>query len=41
MKVKNSLSRTKSAGIPKKIVQNYLHHLSYTMDFQRDVRNGD
>ena len=42
MKVKNSLSSTlKSAGIPKKIVQNYLHHLSYTMDFQRDVRNGD
>jgi murein DD-endopeptidase MepM/ murein hydrolase activator NlpD len=42
MKVKNSLSNTlKSAGIPKKIVQNYLHHLSYTMDFQRDVRNGD
>ncbi len=42
MKVKNSLSSTlKSAGIPKQIVQNYLHHLSYTMDFQRDVRNGD
>jgi len=42
MKVKNSLSSTlKSAGIPKKIVQSYLHHLSYTMDFQRDVRNGD
>ncbi len=42
MKVKNSLSSTlKSAGIPKKIVQNYLHHLSYTIDFQRDVRNGD
>ena len=42
MKVKNSLSSTlKSAGIPKEILQNYLHHLSYTMDFQRDVRNGD
>ena len=42
MKVKNSLSSTlKSAGIPNEIVKNYLHHLSYTMDFQRDVRNGD
>ncbi len=42
MKVKNSLSSTlKSAGIPKDIVKNYLHNLSYTMDFQRDVRNGD
>ena len=42
MKVKNSLSSTlKSAGIPKEIVQNYLHHLSYTIDFQRDVRRGD
>ncbi len=42
MKVKNSLSSTlKKAGIPKKIVKNYLHHLSYTMDFQRDVRAGD
>ena len=42
LKVKNSLSKTlKSARIPKDIVNEYLHQLSYTIDFQRDVKNGD
>ena len=42
LKVKNSLSKTlKSARIPKSIVNEYLHQLSYTIDFQRDVKNGD
>ncbi len=42
LKVKNSLSKTlKSARIPKSIVDEYLHQLSYTIDFQRDVKNGD
>ncbi len=42
LKVKNSLSKTlKSAGIPVSIVNEYLHQLSYTIDFQRDVKNGD
>ena len=42
LKVKNSLSKTlKSAQIPKDIVNEYLHQLSYTIDFQRDVKNGD
>ena len=42
LKVKDSLSKTlKSAGIPVSIVNEYLHQLSYTIDFQRDVKNGD
>ena len=42
LKVKNSLSKTlKSARIPDSIVNEYLHQLSYTIDFQRDVKNGD
>ncbi len=42
LKVKNSLSKTlKSARIPSSIVNEYLHQLSYTIDFQRDVKNGD
>ena len=42
LKVENSLSKTlKSAKIPKSIVDEYLHQLSYTLDFQRDVKNGD
>ncbi len=42
LKVKNSLSKTlKSARIPESIVNEYLHQLSYTIDFQRDVKNGD
>ena len=42
LKVKNSLSKTlKSAQIPTDIVSEYLHQLSYTIDFQRDVKNGD
>lgn len=42
LKVQNSLSKTlKSAQIPKAIVNEYLHQLSYTIDFQRDVKNGD
>ncbi len=42
LKVKNSLSKTlKSAQIPEDIVSEYLHQLSYTIDFQRDVKNGD
>ena len=42
LKVKNSLSKTlKSAMIPDSIVNEYLHQLSYTIDFQRDVKNGD
>ncbi len=42
LKVENSLSKTlKSARIPKEIVNEYLHQLSYTIDFQRDVKNGD
>ena len=42
LKVKNSLSKTlKSAAIPDSIVNEYLHQLSYTIDFQRDVKNGD
>ena len=42
LKVKDSLSKTlKSARIPESIVNEYLHQLSYTIDFQRDVKNGD
>ncbi|MFL2660847.1 MAG: M23 family metallopeptidase [Alphaproteobacteria bacterium] len=42
LKVQSSLSKTlKSAKIPKAIVDEYLHQLSYTIDFQRDVKNGD
>ena len=42
LKIKNSLSKTlKSAQIPETIVNEYLHQLSYTIDFQRDVKNGD
>ena len=42
LKVNNSLSKTlKSARIPKSIVDEYRHQLSYTIDFQRDVKNGD
>ena len=42
LKVQNSLSKTlKSARIPDSIVNEYLHQLSYTIDFQRDVKNGD
>ena len=42
LKVENSLSKTlKSARIPDAIVNEYLHQLSYTIDFQRDVKNGD
>ena len=42
LKVKNSLSKTlKSARIPNSIVNQYLHQLSYSIDFQRDVKNGD
>ena len=42
LKVQNSLSKTlKSARIPDSIVNQYLHQLSYTIDFQRDVKNGD
>ncbi len=42
LKVENSLSKTlKSARIPESIVNEYLHQLSYTIDFQRDVKNGD
>ncbi len=42
LKVESSLSKTlKSAQIPKAIVNEYLHQLSYTIDFQRDVKNGD
>ena len=42
LKVQNSLSKTlKSAMIPDSIVNQYLHQLSYTIDFQRDVKNGD
>ena len=42
LKVKNSVSRTlKSAEIPPSIAREFLHQLSYTIDFQRDVKNGD
>jgi hypothetical protein len=42
LKVKNSVSRTlKSAEIPPNIAKEFLHQLSYTIDFQRDVKNGD
>ena len=42
MKVKNSLSKTLKLGSNSEdIVSEYLHQLSYTIDFQRDVKNGD
>ena len=42
LKVKNSVSKTlKSAEIPPNIAKEFLHQLSYTIDFQRDVKNGD
>lgn len=42
LKVRNSLSHTlKSAKVPKGIIREFLDQLSYTIDFQRDVKNGD
>ena len=42
LKVKNSVSKTlKSSEIPPNIAKEFLHQLSYTIDFQRDVKNGD
>ena len=42
LEVKDSVSRTlKSAEIPSSIAKEFLHQLSYTVDFQRDVKNGD
>ena len=42
LKVKNSVSKTlKSSKIPSNIAKEFLHQLSYTIDFQRDVKKGD
>ncbi|MBS91843.1 MAG: hypothetical protein CMM95_02165 [Rickettsiales bacterium] len=42
LKVKDSVSRSlKSAEIPTSIAKEFLHQLSYTIDFQRDVKSGD
>ena len=42
LKVKDSVSRTlKSAEIPSNIAKEFIQQLSYTIDFQRDVENGD
>ena len=42
LRVKNSVSKTlKSSEIPTNIAKEFLHQLSYTIDFQRDVKNGD
>ena len=42
IRVKNSVSKTlKSSEIPTNIAKQFLHQLSYTIDFQRDVKNGD
>ena len=42
LEVKDSVSRTlKSAEMPPIIAKEFLHQLSYTVDFQRDVKNGD
>ena len=42
LRVKNSVSKTlKSSKIPPNIAKEFLHQLSYTIDFQRDVKNGD
>ena len=40
--VKDSVSRTlKSAEIPVEIAKEFIQQLSYTIDFQRDVKSGD
>ena len=40
--VKDSVSRTlKSAEIPPEIAKEIIQQLSYTIDFQRDVKSGD
>ena len=40
--VKTSVSRTlKSAEIPPEIAKEFIQQLSYTIDFQRDVKSGD
>tara|TARA_B100000035_G_scaffold303348_1_gene301846 strand:- start:606 stop:2156 length:1551 start_codon:yes stop_codon:yes gene_type:complete len=40
--VKESVSRTlKSAEIPPEIAKEFIQQLSYTIDFQRDVKSGD
>ena len=40
--VKDSVSRTlKSAEIPPEIAKEFIQQLSYTIDFQRDVKTGD
>ena len=40
--VKNSVSRTlKSSEIPPEIAKEFIQQLSYTIDFQRDVKSGD
>ncbi len=42
LKVKDSVSRTlKSSEIPTSIAKEFIQQLSYTIDFQRDVANGD
>ncbi len=42
LKVKASVSRTlKSSEIPTSIAKEFIQQLSYTIDFQRDVENGD
>ena len=42
LKVKTSVSRTlKSVEIPPNIAKEFIQQLSYTIDFQRDVENGD
>ena len=40
--VKDSVSRTlKSSEIPPEIAKEFIQQLSYTIDFQRDVKSGD
>ena len=42
LSVKNSVNSTlKSAKIPKKIVDEFINQLSFNVDFQRDIKNGD
>ena len=42
LSVKNSVNLTlKSAKIPKKIVDEFINQLSFNVDFQRDIKNGD
>ncbi len=42
MKVKDTVTSTlKSANIPKIVLDEFIHQLSFSVDFQRDIKNGD